>query len=171
LNLRTGELLTVSTPDKKVAIKYNLDQLLGYYDHNKLKEGFRKNYEFTFKISDKTKADNGLKLSKATAENESGKITAWLAETEVPLEQLIPFLRLIGNWNEAQGAPLTIMEAEVNVKGKKETSVKVTVRKEAISAEAFGVPKNYLVKDFVQLMEEQKANKDLNTIIQTFAGF
>src|SRR5438105_4571012 len=45
LNLHKRDFYTVSKPDKKVIIKYNLDKLLEIYEKEDLKEGYKRNSE------------------------------------------------------------------------------------------------------------------------------
>lgn len=173
INLQSRELFTISARDKKVIIKYHLDSLLSYYDRNTLKEGFALNPGFGFKISDKTKADGGISMAKYTGETDLRKATVWVGESTAPVNALIPFLRLLGNWNEADGSfKGQILETEVNNKvNKKESKVKVSITKEPVAKEMFVLPKTYLLKDFSKLMNEERNSKNLKTIIQTFAEF
>lgn len=172
LNMNSNELITISKPDKKVAIKYPLNKLLALYEKNHLKEGYKVSSEISFKSTDKIKDEHGIKMTKYAGENDIYKSSFWLANTEFNFNELIPFLRLIGCWNEAQMDKGTIMEAEVIGKiSKKISTVSVTLKKESISKGIFEVPKNFVQKNFVKLMEEEKGNKDLKMIIQTFAGF
>ena len=172
LNINAEQMIAVSNPDKKVAIKYPLSKLLSLYEKNELKEGYRINSEIPFKPTDKIKEEYGIKMTKYTGESSIYKSSLWLAETGFDFNQLIPLLRLIGCWNEAQVEKGTIMEAEVSGKVSKKTStIVVTFKKEPVSKGIFEVPKNYLQKDFIKIMEDEKDNKDLNMILQTFAGF
>lgn len=172
VDLSTKDFYTVSTADKKVIIKYRFDQLIDFYVANKLKEGYQKSYDFNFKATDKSKEEYGYKLVKAVGETDSLKASVWSTEAKIPINQLIPLLRLMGNWNEAQGTDGAILEAEVNSKaGKTESSVKVEVKKETISKSAFNLPEGYLTKDFAKLMEEEKGNGKLAVLVQTFADF
>lgn len=172
LDTYTKDFYTISTPDKKVMIKYKYDKLTEYYEEKNLKEGYRKNYKLAFKQTDKTREENGLKQTRANAEDETLKVTAWIADIKFPMNEIIPVLRLMNNWNEAQGTAQFIVEAEVTNKiSKKESSVKVTVQKETISKDYFKLPKGYIEKDFGQLMEDERNNGKLPAIVQSFAGF
>ena len=172
LNLNSNRLITVSKADKKVAIAYPLNKLLSMYEKENLKDGYKIYSDVIFKPTDKIKEEYGIKMTKYTGESLTHKSSFWLADTGFDFNQLIPLLRLIDCWNEAQLNNGTIMEAEVTGKVSKKTSTVVVVfRKEFLSSSIFEVPKNYLQKDFVKLMEEEKNNKDLKVIVQTFAGF
>lgn len=172
LNLNSNRLITVSKADKKVAIAYPLSKLLAMYEKENLKDGYRIYSDVVFKPTDKIKEEYGIKMTKYTGESLTHKFSFWLADTGFDFNQLIPLLRLIGCWNEAQVTKGTIIEAEVTGKvSKKTSSVVVVFRKEFLSNSIFEVPKNYLQKDFVKLMEQEKDNKDLKVIVQTFAGF
>ncbi len=173
INLQSRELFTISAHDRKVVIKYHLDSLLSYYDRNNLKEGFVLNPAFGFKAADKTKTDGATSMAKYTGETNLSKATIWVGESTAPINSLIPFLQLLGNWNEADGSLKNqILEAEVSSKvSKKESRVKVSITKESVAKEMFVLPKTYLVKDFSKLMNDERNNKNLKTIIQTFAEF
>ena len=173
INLQSRELFTISAHDRKVVIKYHLDSLLSYYDRNNLKAGFVLNPAFGFKAADKTKTDVATSMAKYTGETNLNKATIWIGESAAPINSLIPFLQLLGNWNEAGGSfKNQILEAEVSSKvSKKESRVKVSVTKEPVAKEMFVLPKTYLVKDFSKLMNDERNNKNLKTIIQTFAEF
>lgn len=171
INLKTRELHTIAAGENKIAIKYNLDKILEFYEANKLKDGYKRNSGLILKAGDKTKEDAGVKLTQATADNDKLNATAWLSESNIPLNELIPFLRVIGNWNEAQTATQQITSAEVTNKAdKKTTTVKVSVKKETVTT-SFEVPKGYAVKDFAALMEDQKDNKDIMLIVESFTQF
>ena len=172
VNLKTRDFYTIAAGENKIAIKYNLDKILEFYESNKLKPGYVRNSNIGLKATDKTKEEAGVKLTQATADNAKLSATAWTSETTAPINELIPLLRVLGNWNEAQGTTQNIVSADVTSKeeDKKTTTVKVSVKKETITA-SFEVPKGYAVKDFAALMDDQKANKDINTIIQSFAQF
>ncbi len=173
INLKSRELFTVSAHDKKITIKYQLDSLLNFYDRNNLKEGFALHPDFNFKISDKAKTDEGIAMTKYTGETEQQKSVVWVGESMAPVNSLIPFLKLLGNWNEADGSfKNQILETEINNKANKKNSrVKVSVTKEPIAKEMFLLPKTYLLKDFSKLMEQGGGNIDLKIIIQAFAQF
>jgi len=173
INLKSRELYTISTAAKKVIIKYNLDSLVNYYDRNNLKKEFALYTGLNFKPADKTKADNGIATAKYFAETDLYKATIWVRESKAPVNDLIPFLRLLGNWNEADDSfKNQIFETEViNKVSKKETKVKVNVKPEPVAKEMFLLPKTYLQKDFGMLMNNERNNPQLKTIIQTFAEF
>ncbi len=173
IDLKTRDLYTISTSAHKVIIKYNLDSLLAFYDKNNLKEGFSLNPGFSFKVADKPKNEGGLQVTKYTAENDLHKATVWAAPTTAPINELIPFLRLLGNWNEADGNVAgEIQEAEVTSKvSKKESRVKVSIKSENVAREMFLLPKTYLQKDFAKLMKDERDNNLLKIIIQAFAEF
>lgn len=171
LDLYTQDFYTVSTADKKVVIRYNYETLTDFYEANKLKEGYHKAYNFSFKQTEKNKEENGLKLTKATGETEHLKAEVWSAETSAPLAELIPTLRLIGSWNEAEGVN-TILEAALESKhSKAQSTIKVVLKKADVSKDTFRLPKGYLEKDFSHIMEEEKANSKLAVIVQTFTSF
>ena len=172
LNLASGDFYTVSKPDKKVVIKYKLDRLLELYDKEGLKEGYTRNSLLTFKPTEKTKEENGLKMTKYMGENDIYKSSFWLSDAGFNFNQLIPLLRLLSCWNQAQAAEGIILSAEATNKvSKRESSVAVTVRKQAVAKETFDIPKGYLQKDFAKLMEAERNQKDLKTLVQTFGGF
>ncbi len=173
INLKSRELYTISTSARKVIIKYNLDSLVGYYAKNNLKEGFTLNPGFAFKAGEKPKSENGMVMTKYTGETDLRKATLWTGDVNAPVNELIPFLRLLGNWNEASGTVKgQILEAEVSSKvSKKESKVKVGIKNEPIAKEMFLLPKTYLLKDFAKLMRDERDSNLLKTIVQTFAEF
>jgi hypothetical protein len=165
LNLKTGELITVSNADKKTAIKYDLNKLIDYYDANNLKKGYTKNYGITYKFNEKT--------GTYTGEKSGVKVSVNVQETNTPLNEIIPLLRLLGNWNEADGTTFknTIIKSESEGKEGNKQSVNVVVTNENYTGKPFSVPANYTLKDFIAIMEEKKNTEELKTIIQAFAGF
>ncbi|MBK7147375.1 MAG: hypothetical protein IPH78_00805 [Bacteroidetes bacterium] len=171
LEQRTFE--TVALRDTMIVIKYHLDSLLQYYEQNNLKDGFRCNYGLALKETDKVVNDGAVRMVKAVGEDNTRKVTAWLIDEYVPLNELTPLLRLLGNWNEAESqSQKIVLQAEVFHKlTKRESSVKATYFKEKLPATLFELPKNALLKDFALLMQKQRNNSDLKTLIQTFAGF
>lgn len=173
INLKSRELYTISTAYRKVIIKYNLDSLISFYDKNKLKEDFSLNPGISFKAADKPKTENGLVMTKYTGETDLRKATVYTGDVNAPVNDLIPFLRLLGNWNEAAGTVKgQILEAEVTNKvNKKESKVKVGIKNEPIAKEMFLLPKTYLQKDFAKLMNDEHDINLLKTIVQTFAEF
>lgn len=172
LNLATHDFYTVSTADKKVAIKYNADKLLALYDQNQLKENFRVKPELSYKPTEKIKEENSLKLTKYTGENDFIKGSFWSSNYNFNFCSIIPLLRLTGFWNNIQAENGIITSGEeFNKVAKTESTVNVTIQKETIGDDTFKVPANYLQKDFAKIMEQEKGNKDLNLIVQTFAGF
>jgi hypothetical protein len=173
VNLNTRVFQTVALKDTMVVIQYHLDSLLNFYETKNLKEGFQLNYALDLKETDKAVSDGAVKMTKALAEDNLRKVTAWLIDEYVPLNELTPLLRLLGNWNEAQSnSRRIVLQADVlNKVSKKESSAKAVYYKEKLPATLFDVPKNALLKDFSKLMQEQRNNKDLGSIIQTFGGF
>lgn len=171
VNLQTRDFYTVSNADSKIVIQYNLDKILEFYETNKLKEGYKRNSGLALKATDKTKEENGQKLTYATADNDNLTATAWLSESNAPISELIPLLRVLGNWNDAQSSKAIVSADVTNKADKKTTTLKVSVKKETVNASTFELPKGYAVKNFAALMEDQKGNKDINMIIQSFAQF
>ena len=165
LNLKTREFITVSKTDKKTAIKYDLDKLIDYYDANNIKKGYAKNYGITYKFNEKTDSYTG--------EKNGVKVSVNVQETNTPLNQIIPLLRLLGNWNEADGSTFknTIIKSESEGKEGNKQLVNVVVTNENYTGKSFSVPANYTLKDFTAIMEEKKNTEELKTIIQAFAGF
>lgn len=172
IDLKSRELFTVSTPDKKVVVKYHLDSLTAFYERNEIKEGYRANPAADYKSSEKTKEENGIKMQRYIGETTTRKLEIWQGDGHTSFVQLLPLLRLIGSWNEAQNGPNMIWEAVVNNKtSKKETRVVVRYTQQNIQTEAFELPKDYLQKDFSALMKENCRNPQLVTAIQAFTGF
>jgi hypothetical protein len=173
LNLNTKDFYTVSKDDKKVIIKYNLDQLLGLYEKEKLKEGFSINSPILFKPADKLRREVDVVLAKYTGENEIYKSSFWLdSEAGFNFNRLIPLLRLLDCWNDAQAEDGLIVSSEsLNKVSKRQSTMAVTMKKGPVSKDAFILPKNYLQKDFSKLLETEKNNKDLKVLVKTFAGF
>jgi hypothetical protein len=172
VNLNTRDFYTISKTDKKVIIKYNLDKLLELYEKENLKEGFTIQSPLVFKTADKIKEEKGIKLSKYAGENDIYRASYWLTDAGFNFNRLIPLLRLLGSWNEAQADEGIIMNAEATNKvSKRESSVVVTMKKEPVSKDVFSLPKNYLQKDFSKLLEAERDNKDIKVIVKTFAGF
>lgn len=172
VNLNSDKLITLSKPDKKVAIVYPLRELLSLYEKNNLKDDYKTSSDIPFKATEKTKEENGIKQTRFTGEDAVHKSFLWTGETGFNFNQLIPLLRLIGFWNEAQLNEGTIFQAEVTSKVTKRTStVSVVFKKESVSKNIFEVPKNYLQKDFEKLIANEKDNASLKTVIQTFAEF
>lgn len=165
LNLKTRELYTVSKDDKKVAVKYNFDKLIDFYAANNLKKGYAKDYGITYKLNEKTQAYTG--------EKNGIKVSVNVQESSAPVNQLIPLLRLLGSWNEADGSTFknTIIKSESEGKGGNKQSVVVTITNESYTGKSFSPPANYAVKDFTTVMEEKKNTEELKTIIGAFAGF
>lgn len=165
LNLKTGDFFTVSKADKKVAIKYNFDKLVDYYDANKLKSGYAKDYCISYKLNEKTGAYTG--------EKNGVKVSINVQESSAPINRLIPLLRLLGSWNEADGSTFknTVVKSESESKINGKQSVLVTVTNESYTGKSFSLPANYAVKDFTAVMEEKKNTEELKTIIEAFAGF
>lgn len=163
LNLATRDFYTVSTEEKKIVIKYQLDSLLNFYSRNNIKEDFTLNLGYNFKLTDKG----------YVAENNLRKVTLFVSESNAPINALIPLLRLIGSWNEADGSfKNQIMQTDVfNKVSKKKSEVNVSVKPETMNKEVFELPKGYLQKDFAELMKNNAGSKDLKTIVQTFAEF
>lgn len=172
LDLQTKLFYTVSTADKKVIISYDYEKLAKYYEAHNLKDGYKTDYKLAFKSADKTKEENGMVLTKSLAEDDFLKASVWTTSLKIPFNELIPVLRLINNWNEVQGTEQVIVDGEVtNKASKRESTVKVVVRKETISKDVFKLPKDYITKDFSLLMEQEKDNGKLPAIIQSFASF
>lgn len=173
VNLNTRMLQTVALKDTMVVIDYHLDSLLAFYELHQLKSGFRNNYNVILKETDKSVNDGTVKMVKATGEDNLFKITAWLVDDFIPLNELVPFLRLIGDWNEAQSnTKKVVLQADVVYRAsKKESSVKAIYFKEKLPDTLFELPKSVVKKDFSKLMQEQRNNQDLKILIQAFCGF
>ncbi len=172
IDLRTGELTTVSQPDKKVAIVYPLYKLMALYEKNKLKDNYKINSGITPKPNGQLKEEYGIKMTKYMAEDKAEKISFWYSETAFNFNHLIPFLRLIDAWSSAQLPNGTIWEAEeVNKGSKNMTTTVLTFAKEFIDNKIFEVPQSYLNKNFVKLFEDGEKRKDLNMIVQSFTEF
>ena len=110
--------------------------------------------------------------TKYAGETDFQKASFWHSSYSFNFCELIPVLRLIGCWNNIQAVDGIITSGEeFNKASKNESTVAVTVRKETVSKDVFKLPGNYLQKDFIKILESEKNNKDLNLIVQTFAGF
>lgn len=173
VNLNTRSLETVSLKGTAVVIHYHLDSLLRYYEDNDLKEGYKTDYGISLRETDKAISEGNAKMVKAVGDDNVRKVTAWLVDEKVPLNEIVPLLRLLGNWNEAQSnSKKIILQADVfNKISKKETSVKANYYKEKLPDTLFDLPKNVLRKDFAQLMQNYKGKDELKVLIQTFGGF
>lgn len=173
VNLNSRTLETVALKDTTVVIKYQLDSLLSYYESNNLKDGYKIDYGILLRETDKFMSEGNAKMVKAVGDDNVRKVTAWLVDEKVPLNEIVPLLRLLGNWNEAQSnSKKIILQADVfNKISKKETSVKANYYKEKLPDTLFDLPKNILRKDFAQLMENYKGREELKVLIQSFGGF
>lgn len=172
INTQSRDFYTIGKEDKKVAIRYHLDSLLAFYERFNLKDGYRTNYGYDYKTSDKSKEENGAKYYKATAEDSYYKVTVWNGTSALPIAGLIPVLRLLGNWNEAQNNQQNIIEADVfNKLSRKESTVRVSSKNESIKDKTFTLPDNYRMEDFRSLMNKPIQQNDMRNIIQSFGEF
>jgi hypothetical protein len=173
LNLKSGELNGVSTAEKKIILKFNLTELLSYYESRNLINGYKQNYGGDYKVTDKYKTVSEIATKKYTAETDVVKATIWAGECSFPINQLIPLLRLFGNWNEADGSfKNCILETEAFYKiSKKTTTVKVSVAQGTVKKETFILPKDFVQKDFQKIMNGKSKSDEMDKIVKSFCGF
>ena len=171
LNTKTRTFYTFSKPEKKVLIQYNIDKLLSFYEKKGIKSGYKINSSLTFKPTEQVKTVGDTKQTKYESEGTAVKATYWLSPSNYNFNALIPVLRLLGIWNNTQAKQGIIWLAEEKDSTSPPTSITVTFNNQEVSKELFDLPKDYLVKDFEKLMQEQKGKADLDYIIRNFAGF
>lgn len=168
LNTKNRELITLSDTSKKIALQYHLDSLIRFYVSHELKDGFSPYTLPAFTYSDKTKPAGGY-----VAETTLHNLTVWIAENAFQVNSIIPFLQLIGSWNEANGSfKNQIFKAEVYYKAnKKKSEVTVQTKTAQVDAGLFQIPTTYTVKNMAQLMSENQNSPEIISAVKTFTEF
>lgn len=168
LNTKKRELITLSDTSKKIALQYHLDSLISFYVRHELKDGFNPYVLPPFTFSDKTKPAGGY-----TAETTLHNQTIWTAENQFQINTLIPFLQLVGSWNEANGSfKNQIFKAEVYYKAnKKKSEVTVQAKAAKVDINLFQIPASYTIKNMGELMNENSATPEIISAVKTFTEF
>lgn len=168
LNTKNRELITLSDTSKKIALQYHVDSLISFYVRHELKDGFNPYTLLPFTYSDKTKPAGGY-----VAETTLHHLTVWVAENSFSVQPLLPFLQLIGSWNEANGSfKNQIYKAEVWYKAsKKKSEAGVQAKAGKVDSLLFQVPAFYTIKNMAQLMNENRNSPEIISAIKTFTEF
>jgi len=173
INLQTGTLMAVSNSTKKVVLSCPLDSLTAWYENRGLKDGYKQHNAYEYKTTDKTKTVDNQTAKKLVFENELVKHSVWATECTSPLEKLLPFLRLLGFWNDIESSAKTcVVEGDsYNKASKRNTTVRAIIKSEKIDAGSFKVASDYVTKDLGQIIRKKGNTPEGNTVIQSFFSF
>ncbi|MDW8419939.1 MAG: hypothetical protein RML37_11050 [Chitinophagales bacterium] len=168
VTLSSRTLITLSDTSKKIAIQYHFDTLLHLYAAHGLKEGYEPFRYPDYSFSVKVKPSGAW-----VAETPLHHHTVWVADNGFFINPLIPFLQLIGSWNEANGAfQKPVQQTEVIYKAnKKKSEVVVTFQPTRLRADEFRIPDNYTLRDLGAWINENRRLPDVQEVVRNFAGF
>jgi len=86
--------------------------------------------------------------------------------------ELIPVLRMVGFWGDAEDSSNVILESKtVNLKTKKSTSVAVLPIKKKVDNSLFVIPQDYQQVDLDKFLVNEYKSPRYGDLVKAFTGF
>lgn len=169
---RTRVLSCLSLQSPKTALSLDIDKVLDIYESKQLKPGFRAHTSHTYSPSGTSKKISDIMTQQKKAADDIATYEIWTADIKVNFADLIPILRVVGFWGDAEDENKAILESRtVNRKTNKYSTISVTVAKIKVEENLFKIPQVYQLVDLDKFLVNEYKSPRFGELVKAFTGF
>ena len=141
---RTRTLSCMSPLAPNTALSLDIDKVLSIYEAKQLRPGFKTHISRPYTPSAKSKKIAEIKVIQKKTATQDTTYEIWTAQLDINYIDLIPVLRVIGYWGDAEDGNNTILESRtVNKKTAKTSTINVTPLTIKVEKSLFIIPQEY----------------------------
>ena len=169
---KTHMLSCLSPQSPKTALSLDIDKILDIFETKKLKPGFNIHIPNAYGTSGMAKKIENLNAIQKKANDSSASYEIWISDLKINYNALIPLLRLIGFWGNAEDGNNVILEAKtINKKTSKTTTTNVNPQKTKVEDNLFKIPKDYQEVDLDKFLVNEYKSPRFGDLVKAFTGF
>ena len=169
---RAHALSCLSPQSPKTALSMDISKVLDIYETKNLKPGYHIHMPQDYTETGSTKKIEGLRAAQKKASDTAASYEIWTTDIKVNFGELMPVLRMVGFWGDAEDSSNVILESKtVNLKTKKSTSVAVLPIKKKVDNSLFVIPQDYQQVDLDKFLVNEYKSPRYGDLVKAFTGF
>ena len=168
----TRMLCCMSPVSPKTALSLDIDKVLSIYEAKQLRPGYKTHISHPYTPSAKSKKIAEIKVIQKKASAQDTTYEIWTAQLDINYVDLIPVLRVIGFWGDAEDGNNTILESRtVNKKTSKSSTINVTPVTTKVEKGLFTIPQEYQQVDLDKFLINEYRSPRFAELVKAFTGF
>ena len=169
---KTHMLSCLSPQSPKTALSLDIDKVLDIFETKKLKQVFSIHISNVYSASGMTKKIENLNAIQKKASDSSTSYEIWVSDLKINYSVLIPVLRLIGFWGNAEDGNNVILESKtINRKTSKSATTNVNPQRTKVDDSLFTIPKDYQEVDLDKFLVNEYKSPRFGDLVKAFTGF
>ena len=169
---KTRMLSCLSPVSPKTALKLDLDKVLDIYETKQLKPNFKIHIHHSYTSSTASKNIGNINTIQKKASDQDASYEIWVADLKINYSALIPLLRVIGFWGDAEDGDNVILECKTtNKKTSKTSTISITLAKSKVEDSIFNIPQAYQQVDLDKFLVNEYKSPRFGDLVKAFTGF
>ena len=169
---KTHMLSCLSPVSPKTALSLDIDKVLDIYEKKQLKPSYKIHMSHAYTASASSKKISNFNAVQKKASDADATYEIWTTDLRINYSALIPLLRVIGFWGDAEDGNNTILESKtVNRKTSKISTVTVTPAKTKVEDNMFKIPQDYQQVDLDKFLVNEYKSPRFGDLVKAFTGF
>lgn len=168
----THTLTCLSPQSPKTALSFDINKILGIFESRQLKPSFQIHKAWVYQatsVSRKTDAGQCTE-KKAIAQDTLSVICT--KQMDINFQALVPVLRLIGYWGEAEDSNSVILDSKVTIRHTpKNSTSSLNLIEMKVEDAAFKIPENYQQVDLDKFLVNEYKSPRYGDLVRAFTGF
>lgn len=172
LDTKMRTLCCLSSQSPRTALIMDIDKVLNIYERKQLKPAFQIHTNYRFDTTSVSKKIGGINALKKTLTTDSTAIEIWISNLDINYNDLLPVLRVIGCWGDAEDDNNCILESKITLKrnGKASTTSTSAV-KSKVDDSIFVIPDSYQIIDLDKFLVNEYKSTRFGELVKAFTGF
>ena len=172
LDTRTRILSCLSPQSPRTALSLDIDKILGIYEKKQLKPGYQIHTDHTYTVTSSSKKIAEISAIQKKAADQNATYEIWTADLKVNFSDLIPVLRVLGFWGDAEDDDNVILESKtVNKKTLKNSTINVTPVKSKVDDSVFVIDDAYQFVNLDKFLVNEYKSPRFGELVKAFTGF
>jgi len=169
---RSRILSCLSPQAPKTALSLDIDKVLAIYEHKQLRPGYKIHTSHPYISSSLIKNIDDIKAIQKKASDSLATYEIWTTDLQVNYSDLIPVLRVVGFWGDAEDGDTVILQSRtVNRKTSKASTINVTPVKTKVEDDLFQIPQDYQQVDLDKFLVNEYKSPRFGDLVKAFTGF
>jgi uncharacterized ParB-like nuclease family protein len=169
---RTRILSCLSPQSPRTALSLDIDKVLSIYENKQLKPGYKIHVDHAYTVTSISKKIADISSVQKKAADQDATYEIWTADLKINFGDLIPILRVIGFWGDAEDDDNAILESKtVNKKTSKYSTINVTPVKSKVDDSVFIISDSYQFVDLDKFLVNEYKSPRFGELVKAFTGF
>jgi hypothetical protein len=169
---KTRVLSCLSPQPPKTALSLDADNVMDIYEKKQLRSGYHVHISHPYEITGASKKIEGVIADEKKASDSSGTYDIWETDLKISFGDLLPILRVIGYWGDAEDGDNAILESKtITGKSLKASTITLTPQKMKVDDNIFIIPDSYQQVDLDKFLVNESKSPRFNDLVKAFTGF